>query len=49
VQAKLPVLATFMGHVEYSHTAYYITATPELQGLAEGRLKRWLDGEEVAP
>jgi len=48
VQAKLPVLATFMGHVDYSYTAYYIAATPELQGLAESRLQRWLSGEEVA-
>jgi integrase len=44
VQAKLPVLATFMGHVEYSSTAYYITATPELQGLASERLGAWLNG-----
>ena len=43
VQAKLPVLATFMGHIEYSSTAYYVTATPELQKLASDRLRRWLD------
>jgi hypothetical protein len=26
----LPWLATYMGHVHYSDTAYYITGTPEL-------------------
>jgi integrase len=37
VQALLPVLATYMGHVHYSSTAYYLTATPELMALAAGR------------
>jgi integrase len=34
VQSKLPLLATYLGHARYSDTAYYITATPELLGLA---------------
>jgi integrase len=34
VQAMLPLLATYLGHARYSDTAYYITATPELLGLA---------------
>ena len=34
VQPLLPVLATYLGHARYSDTAYYITATPELLGLA---------------
>lgn len=34
VQSMLPLLATYLGHARYSHTAYYITATPELLGLA---------------
>jgi integrase len=34
VQAMLPALATYMGHVGYSNTAYYLTATPELLELA---------------
>jgi integrase len=46
VQAKLPVLATYMGHVEYSYTAYYITATTELRTLAQERLGQWLNGRE---
>ena len=37
VQAMLPALATYMGHVCYSSTAYYITATAELMRLAAGR------------
>jgi integrase len=37
VQAMLPMLATYMGHVCYSETAYYLTATPELLGLAAER------------
>ena len=37
VQALLPALATYMGHVHYSSTAYYLTATPELMALAAAR------------
>lgn len=37
VQAMLPALATYMGHVHYSDTAYYITAIPELMHLAAQR------------
>jgi integrase len=37
VQALLPLLATYLGHARYSDTAYYITATPELLGLASKR------------
>jgi integrase len=38
VQAQLPLLATYLGHVRYSDTAYYITGTPELLGLAAERV-----------
>ncbi len=34
VQSMLPLLATYLGHARYSYTAYYITATSELLGLA---------------
>ncbi len=37
VQAQLPVLAAYLGHVRYSDTAYYITGTPELLGLVAAR------------
>jgi integrase len=38
VQALLPLLATYLGHVRYSDTAYYVTATAELLGLAAERV-----------
>lgn len=38
VQALLPALATFMGHVHYTSTSYYLTATAELLGVAADRL-----------
>lgn len=38
VQALLPALATYMGHVHYTSTAYYPTATAELLGVAADRL-----------
>jgi integrase len=37
VQALLPVLATYLGHVRYSDTAYYVTATADLLGMAAER------------
>lgn len=37
VQSMLPLLATYMGHARYSDTAYYITGTPELLGLAAAK------------
>jgi integrase len=37
VQACLPLLATYLGHARYSDTAYYITGTPDLLGLAAAR------------
>ena len=47
VQAMLPALATYMGHVHYSYTAYYLTATAELMGLAAERYNRWFDEVEA--
>lgn len=38
VQACLPALATYMGHVHYTSTSYYLTATAELLGIAADRL-----------
>ncbi len=45
VQAMLPALATYMGHVHYTDTAYYLTATAELLGLAAEKFQA--GGEEV--
>ncbi len=47
VQAMLPILATHLGHAHYSDTAYYLTATAELLGLAADRFHRALQIEEV--
>jgi integrase len=37
VQALLPLLATYLGHARYSDTAYYVTATADLLGMAADR------------
>jgi integrase len=37
VQAHLPLLATYLGHVHYTDTAYYVTGTPELLAVAAER------------
>lgn len=39
VQAMLPLLSTYMGHVDPKSTYWYLTATPELLGLAARRLE----------
>jgi hypothetical protein len=38
VQAQLPLLATYLGHVRYSDAAYYISGRAELLGLAAERV-----------
>jgi integrase len=40
VEARLPLLSTYLGHVSPRSTYWYLTATPELVGLAAGRLER---------
>jgi integrase len=37
VQALLPLLATYLGHARYTDTAYYVTGTGELLGVAAAR------------
>lgn len=37
VQALLPFLATYLGHARYSDTAYYVTGTADLLGMAADR------------
>jgi integrase/recombinase XerD len=39
VQARLPLLSTYMGHAEPADTYWYLTAAPELLGLAARRLE----------
>ena len=45
VQAMLPLLATYLGHVHYSNTAHYLTATAELLGLTAERYESFVKGE----
>jgi len=39
VQARLPLLSTYLGHVNPASTYWYLTAAPELLALAAGRLE----------
>ncbi len=39
VHAMLPLLSTYMGHVDPKSTFWYLSATPELLGLAASRLE----------
>jgi integrase/recombinase XerD len=42
VERRLPILSTYLGHVHVSDTYWYLTACPELMGLAVQRLEqRW--------
>ena len=40
VEAQLPLLATFLGHVDPSSTYWYFEAAPQLLALAADRLER---------
>ena len=40
VQARLPLLSTYLGHIRPSSTFWYLTASPELLALAAERLGR---------
>lgn len=39
VAAQLPLLSTYLGHVNPSHTYWYLSATPDLLALAAERLE----------
>lgn len=42
VERRLPVLSTYLGHVHVADTYWYLSACPELMGLAVTRLEqRW--------
>jgi integrase/recombinase XerD len=45
VQAMLPLLSTYLGHVEPSNTYWYLSAAPELLALAGRRLEGHLGGQ----
>jgi hypothetical protein len=40
VEAQIPLLSTYLGHVCPSSTYWYLTAVPELLGLAAQRLEK---------
>ena len=44
VQARLPLLSTYMGHVNPASTFWYLTAAPELLALVADRLDSTLEG-----
>jgi integrase len=45
-QAML-ALSTYMGHAKISHTYWYLTAVPELMGVAAGKFEQYARPEEV--
>jgi integrase/recombinase XerD len=45
VQSRVPLLSTWLGHVEPASTYWYLQASPELLALAAGRLEQSSDGE----
>jgi integrase/recombinase XerD len=49
VQARLPLLSTWLGHVDPKSTYWYLQAVPELLALAADRLdERAVPGREAA-
>lgn len=42
---RLPLLSTYLGHIDPSSTYWYLSATPELLALVARRLERHLGGE----
>lgn len=44
VPARLPLLSTYLGHVDPKNTYWYLQAAPELLALAAGRLDTYLAG-----
>jgi integrase/recombinase XerD len=46
VGPRLPLLSTYLGHVDPSSTYWYLSATPELLSLAAQRLQGALEGGE---
>lgn len=43
--ARLPLLSTYLGHVDPSNTYWYLSAAPELLALAGSRLERYIGGD----
>jgi site-specific recombinase XerD len=49
VQARLPALATYLGHVNVSATSVYLTMTPELLVEASRRFERYVRPAQEVP
>jgi integrase/recombinase XerD len=49
LQSKLPLLATYMGHVDVLSTQVYLRSTPELLREASSRFERMFGGLVVQP
>lgn len=47
VQARLPLLSTWLGHADPKSTYWYLQAVPELLALAAGRLQQQANGQVV--
>ena len=43
VQARMPLLSTYLGHVSPAATYWYLSAAPELLALAGQRLEQHLE------
>ncbi len=43
-EARLPLLSTYLGHVDPGHTYWYLSAAPELLHLAGDRLQGHFGG-----
>lgn len=48
VGPRLPLLSTYLGHVDPGSTYWYLSATPELLSLAAQRLQRAQEGGETS-
>lgn len=46
VMAKVPLLSTYLGHVDPASTYWYLQATPELLGLTVDRLEDFLEKKQ---
>ena len=49
VEARLPFLATYLGHVNVSGTPLYLTMPPELLAEASARFERYASGDKETP
>ena len=44
IEARIPALVSYLGHVDPSSTYWYLSASPELMGLAAARLDERFGG-----